>query len=204
MSHFLQNLNGHLLCAIDTETTGHSPGFHDMIEVAIIPLNYDLKPDNNILPYCVDLMPLRPQNAAEDAMRVNKRKITELMVKGMDPFLAADRFMEWFENLKLGYNKRIMPLGCNWPFDRAFIMEWLGPLTYNLIFDSQYRDIQVAGTFMNDMDGWRGRDFSYPKLNLSYLCTQLDVQRYRLHSAVDDARVTAECYRKMIQLFVPG
>lgn len=204
MSHFLQNLNGNLLCSIDLETTGERPGYHDIIEVAVIPLDGEAKPCKDRLPFLMNLAPLRPENASEDAMRVNKTRICEAVTRGIDPFVAADRFVEWFDTLKLGYNKRIAPLGCNYPFDKSFLLEWLGYKTYDLCFYPCHRDVQTAAIFMNDMAGWRGQDFYYPKVNLSYLCTHLKIQRYQSHTAVDDARVTAEIYRRMVQRFLPG
>lgn len=198
----MQNLNGHQLCAIDVETTGCDPRKHDVIQIAIIPLRNDITPSKEYLPFIMDIIPQRPENIDSEAMRINRMRLCDIMLQGMDSFRAVDLFLEWHEKLKLGYNKRIMALGCNYPFDRAFLMEWLGVATYNLCFDSVHRDVQTVATFLNDRAGWNGMDFPYPKVNLSYLCTQLKIEYVRKHEALEDARVTAEVYRRMIQEFV--
>ncbi len=199
--HLMKNLNGHLLCAIDTETTGSRPGFHDIIQIAVIPLDGMLEPDSQRLPFLLDLCPKRPQNAETGAMDCNKRELAELVLKGVDADRAADLFVDWFEDQKLGFNKRIMPLGANWPFDKSMITEWLGPKTFELLFDSQYRDTMSTATFLNDLAAIRGLPFPYPKVSLSYLCNIFRIERTKSHDAVDDARVTAECYRNLLKQY---
>lgn len=198
----MQNLNGHQLCAVDLETTGRNPRKHDVIQVAIIPLQNDITPSREFLPFIMDIIPQRPENIESEAMRINRLRLCDIMLQGMDSFRAVDLFLEWYEKLKLGYNKRIMPLGCNYPFDRSFLIEWLGAATYDLCFDGVHRDVQTVATFLNDRAGWNGVDFPYPKVNLSYLCGQLKIEYTRKHEALEDARVTAEVYRRMLQEFV--
>lgn len=199
--HLMKHINGHVICAIDVETTGSRPGFHDIIQIAVIPLDGLLEPDANRIPFLMDLCPKRPQNAEPDAMMCNKRELAELVLKGVDADRAADLFVEWVEGLKLGFNKRIMPLGANWPFDRSHIMEWLGPKTYELLFDAQYRDTQVVATYLNDLASIRGLPFPYPKVSLSYLCNIFRIERLKSHDATDDSRVTAECYKNLLKQF---
>lgn len=197
----MKHTNGNVICAIDVETTGTRPGFHDIIQIAVIPLDGLLEPDAKRIPFLMDLCPKRPQNADPEAMACNKRELAQLVLKGVDADRAADLFVEWVESLKLGYNKRIMPLGANWPFDRSHIMEWLGPKTYELLFDAQYRDTQVVATYLNDLASIRGLPFPWPKINLSYLCNQMRIERLKSHDATDDSRVTAEVYRNLLKQF---
>lgn len=199
--HLMKHTNGNVICAIDVETTGTRPGFHDIIQIAVIPLDGLLEPDAKRIPFLMDLCPKRPQNADPEAMACNKRELAQLVLKGVDADRAADLFVEWVESLKLGYNKRIMPLGANWPFDRSHIMEWLGPKTYELLFDAQYRDTQVVATYLNDLASIRGLPFPWPKINLSYLCNQMRIERLKSHDATDDSRVTAEVYRNLLKQF---
>lgn len=199
--HLMKHLNGHLLCAIDTETTGSDPRKHEIIQVAVIPLDGLLQPDAARLPFLLDMAPNYPERADPQAMDCNRRQLAELILKGADQDRAADLFVEWVERQKLGFNKRIMPLGANWPFDREMIKEWLGPKTYEMCFDAQYRDVQTTATFLNDLASIRGLPYPFPKINLSYLCNQLRVERTIAHDATDDARVTAEVYKLMLQQF---
>ncbi len=195
----MAHLNGHLLCAIDTETTGTDPARHDIIQVAVIPLDGLLQPDGDRIPFLMDLAPKRPENADPQAMDCNRLRLAELILKGVDADRAADLFVEWFERQKLGFNKRIMPVGANYAFDRDMIISWLGLKTYEMCFNSQIRDVQTVATFMNDLAEIRGLPFPWPKVNLSYLCNQLRIERTISHDATDDARVTAECYRRLLQ-----
>lgn len=198
MSHFLQNINGDLLCAIDCETTGTRPGFHDIIQLAIIPLDFDLKPDPARLPFLIEMQPRYPQNVESEAMRINKLKLVDIMNKGIDSYRAQDLFLEWFEKQKLSFRKRLTPLGCNYPFDRGFLIDWLGPETYDLCFTPTFRDVQVVANYLNDRDGWKGEPFRLPKVSLGYLCSYLKIERMFKHDATDDARVTAEVYKRLV------
>lgn len=202
MSHkMMTHLNGHLLCAIDTETTGSDPRRHDIIQVAVIPLDGLLQPDAERIPFLLDMAPKRPENADSTAMACNRRELAQLVLKGVDADRAADLFCEWVEKQKLGFNKRIMPLGANWPFDREFIKEWLGPKTYEMLFDAQYRDVMSTATYLNDLASIRGLPYPWPKVNLAYLCNQMRIERSLAHDATDDARVTAEVYRNLLKQF---
>lgn len=198
MTKFFQNLNDNLLCSIDCETTGTRPREHDIIQLAIIPLNNDVRPSADIFPFLIDMVPIRLQNVQSEAMRINRRKLTDIVNNGIDRYRAQDLFLEWFEKLNLGYQKKIMPLGCNWPFDREFIIDWLGHETYEMCFHPHYRDVQTIASFRNDREGWKGNEFPYPKVSLSYLCTQMRIERHAMHDATDDARVTAEVYRRLL------
>jgi hypothetical protein len=59
-------------------------------------------------------------------MQINKIDLAKVMTSCVDAYKAADLLVEWFEKLRLPAYKRIIPIAQNWPFDRAFIMNWLG------------------------------------------------------------------------------
>jgi DNA polymerase III epsilon subunit-like protein len=195
----LTHLNGHLLCAIDVETTGKVAGYHDVIQVAIIPLDADIRPYKTMRPLFWNLKPKRPENFEPEALARNKRKIVESQLNGICPYDAADLFDTWFQDLKLGYEKRIIPLAHNWPFDRGFVADWLGPETFNQCFDARYRDTMVVASFANDLAEFRHEPFPYAKVELQYLATTLKIQIERPHTALDDALGTAEVYRELIK-----
>ncbi len=196
---FLDNLRGNILCAIDVETTGTVPGEHDIIQLAILPLDSNMKPCPKQSPFIMDIKPKRPENVQSEAMRINRLKLCDIMVRGCDPYKAEELLVEWFYGLKLGYQRRIVPVGANYAFDRGFLIEFLGPLSYDMIFDSAFRDVLSCANFINDRDGWFGRGTSYRTVNLSGLCATFKIERTRAHDATDDARVTAEVYRRLVQ-----
>jgi DNA polymerase III epsilon subunit-like protein len=210
----MDHLNNNILCVVDVETTGPRPRFHDIIEICVLPLDKTLKPDPKILPFSLDLIPMRKDNIDEEALRIQRKimnremsdkicysrsKLIDSSIKGCEPSRAADLFVEWWEKLKLTTFKRIMPIAHNWVFDREFIMDWLGEETFDMCFDPRYRDTMCMSLYDNDLAGWADEEYPYPKNNLSYLSSQLGVPRHGAHSALDDCVVTAACYRKMIE-----
>jgi DNA polymerase III epsilon subunit-like protein len=207
------HLNDNILCVVDVETTGPTPRYHDIIEICVLPLNRFLKPDKKIVPFMMDLVPMRKENIDYEALRITrghmdhpikdkicwkKDRLIDLTLKGCEPSRAADLFVEWVDRLKLATFKRIMVVAHNWPFDREFIIDWLGYPTFEVIFDPRFRDTMAMSLYDNDIADYHVTNFPYPKNNLSYLCSQLGVDRPRIHTAVDDCVATAECYRKMI------
>ncbi len=192
------HVNGNMICSIDVETTGLDWNKHDIIEIAVIPLDNQYQPQKTVMPFCLTMRPRRPENVQMDALRVNRQEYTKILTNSLDAMRVADLFVEWFEKLNLGLGRRISPLAHNWVFDREFIKDWLGPLTFELIFDGRYRDTQVAAAYANDVADMNSRPCPYPKINLSYLCTQLKIDHSDAHRALPDARVTAEVYREMV------
>ncbi len=199
------HLNGNLMCAVDTETTGDRPGFHDLIQVCILPLGWDLKPifktkeGRSLTPFYCELKPRRLENYTnEPKLNVKREVLSKICLDGLDPDSAADLFMEWYEKLNLAVNKRISPLAQNWPFDREFLMDWMGRAQFGHIFDARYRDTMSAALFENDKADFRNLHYPYPKVNLAYLASQLKVEHQRAHDALQDCVVTAEVYRRML------
>ncbi len=195
----LLHLNGNLLCALDTETTGFLPGFHDLIELAIVPLDENIEPHKRVMPLNFTIQPKRPENIDPAAMSVNKMSLLDIQINGTDPWKSAEAFEEWFEKLNLGPGKRLSPLAHNWPHDRGFLQDWLGPKTFDYIFDSRYRDTMVAALYDNDYADHRTEPYPYPKVNLNYLCNMCQVENTRAHRALEDALATSQCYRKMLE-----
>lgn len=212
-----KHLNGNLLCALDIETTGLIVGENEILEIAVVPLTNDYQPNLDRGFFHMMLRPLNADKIDMEAIRIHKRpdnnldysklcvsteQVLKCVNQGVDPYKAADLFIDWFERLKLAPFKRIMPLGHNILFDLAFIKEWLGPASMDYVFDPRYRDSQVVSLFMNDVDGYRNEpQYSFAKNNLQYLCSQLNVTRLRSHNAFDDAIATAECYARMCKRF---
>ena len=198
----MMHLTGNLLCSIDTETTGLVPGYHDLLQVAVIPLDWDVKPHKNIAPLEMWLTPKRPEHIDLEALKITKSELGAILTGGIESYKAADLFFEWFEKLNLGPKKHIVPLGCNYDqFDRLFIIDWLGLETYNAIFDSRVRDVQRAALYLNDHAYFQNEQLPFPKINLSYMAHLLKVKRER-HNAMEDAITAAEVYRQMLKMQV--
>jgi len=193
------HLNGNILCAVDCETTGLDDKYNDMIEFACCPLNSRLEPHEEIMPFACQIIPRFPERVEEKAMRVNKIKLSDLMINGLDNLVAGDAFIEWFENLNLREGKRLMPLAQVWSFDKGFIKEWLGKKNFEYIFHYHARDTCATALFLNDRADQRNEKIPFPKVSLQYLASQLNVPTERTHRATEDAITTAGVYRRLLQ-----
>lgn len=209
-----RHLNSNVLAVIDTETTGPDPDRHDILEVSILVLDRFLQPDKRYMPFNMFLAPQRLRDIDMEALRIQgktmddivkekvckqREEMVEIAGKGLHPDTAADLLEHWFRKLNLPPRKRIMPIACNWAFDREFIRRWLGFDAFYYYFDPRYRDVMSMSLYDNDVAEWRGDTFPYAKNNLQWLCTVLGIERVRSHTALDDCVATAECYRRMIQ-----
>jgi DNA polymerase III epsilon subunit-like protein len=194
------HLNGHMMVAIDTETTGTNPEIHEIIQIACIPLGFDLKPSEKHMPFEMHIRPDFPDDIDPDALKVSRKTMVEVMNRGVASHTAASLLVEWFEGLKLPNDKRLVPLAKNWYFDVAFMVKWLGPKNYHYIFDGRVRDLQTAALFMNDRADFKAEKVPFPKADLGSIAGRVgvDYERLDLHDALQDARITAEAYRKLL------
>lgn len=198
-SQGMQHLNGDLLCAIDCETTGLIAGEHDLIEIAVLPLGADLEPLKTIPPFVCLIKPKRPQNVDPIAMKVNNITIDTTF---FDPWDAADLFDQWFQNLGLAPRKQIAPLAHNWPFDRSFILDWLGQETFGQLFSRRYRDTMVMALFADDRACFQIGQLPFSKVDLTYCLSSIGLHRDRAHRALDDAAATAQLWKHAMTMFM--
>src|ERR1041384_2757555 len=70
---------GHRLAAIDFETTGVQPGYHEPVEIAIIPLDETLRPCCYCRPFHSFIRPLRPDRADPAAMAIHRIPLDVLL-----------------------------------------------------------------------------------------------------------------------------
>jgi DNA polymerase III epsilon subunit-like protein len=200
----MQHWNGNLLCAIDTETSGLDPFFHEILQICILPLDSNIEPLRDVLPFYLNFVPEYPWRAAPEALKKNKLKLHELALNGFDQIKAIDLFEEWIKKLglpttKYGTPKQIMPLGQNYSFDKPFIMKWLGVNMYNQYFNYQHHDTMVTAHYLNDRAAYHAERVPFNKTDLQWLCTTLNVQSERAHDALSDCLSVAGVYKKLLQ-----
>jgi DNA polymerase III epsilon subunit-like protein len=196
----MNHLNGNLLCAVDVETTGTDPNIHGIVEIAILPLNGNLEPHEHFPLFHMRMKPEEGEEIDEEAFKINQTDLADLILTGFPRETVADFLMNWFETLGLIKYKKIMALGCNWPFDRAMLERWVGKESFEHVFDVRYRDVQVAANFLNDCADVRCEQVPFSKVNLKYLCSTLKVENPRAHSAIGDCLATAQIYRKLLNM----
>lgn len=196
----LTHLNGDVLCAIDTETTGLEAGHNDIIEVAVVPIDSQLDPMKDIVPFVCLIQPKDryPDSWTEEAYKVHGISREHLMKHGVGPWRAADTFEEWFKRLNIAPEKKIVPLGFNYPFDKNFIFDWLGPKTHQLLFGHRYRDVMPVVNYLNDLAAMELRPAPFPQQGLQNIRKYLGVESTVTHRALDDAMTTIKCYKKLM------
>lgn len=193
------HLNGNILCVIDVETTGLDPDKHEIVEVCFLPLDSNLEPCQDIVPFDIKIKPENLEAIDWDAFKITKLNFFDLCERGLDKYKAADLFEDWLQQLNLPERKRISPLAHNWPFDASFIREWLGPTSFGIHIDGRYRDTMVTALQLNDYADNKNEPVPFPKVNLTYLASQLKIEHTRAHSALGDCVVTAQVYKEMVK-----
>lgn len=204
MSLSMQHCNGDQVCAIDCETTGLDSAWHEIWQIAIIPLDSTLMPRTDVLPLNMLIKPTYIERIDAEARKVGGSRLVEACVSGFDPEVAHDLLVEWINKLKLPYTKwgtpkRIIPLGHNYSFDKAFIEQWLGVDEYDRFFHYHYRDTMVAATYLNDKASFHGEQIPFMKVKLQWLATTLNIAVDRAHDALSDCHTTVQVYKRLIQ-----
>ena len=202
----MEHLNGCLFVAIDTETTGLEEGFHEICQIALLPLNAQLLPLDDILPLKMTIRPDYPERCEPDALKVNRLKLPDLMIHGIDSEKAKDVLTDWIDRLPLGHTnygnrKRIIPIGHNYQFDARFMRAWLGDDMYDDLFDVRYRDTLIAAQYLNDYAASRCESVPFPKTTLGYMCSLLKIpyDTHVAHDSLVDCDLTVKIYRAILQ-----
>ena len=203
MAKTMEHLNGNQICVIDTETTGLDPFHHEVIQVAILPLDSNLNIRKDVIPFYITLRPDYPERIDREAMQVNR--LTELTKNGFDRLKALDMLEEWISKLglpvtKWGRSKQITPLGQNYTFDKAFLQAWMGNNFYETYFHYHYRDTMIAANYLNDRAAFHAEVVPYSKVGLQWLCKQHHIENPKAHDALGDCAATAAVYKKMCQV----
>jgi DNA polymerase III epsilon subunit-like protein len=193
----LINMNGDLLCAVDTETTGLIPGYHEVIQVAVVPLNSEMEQHPDIKPFYMNIAPDHPERES-GAGAVHGISMEELMACPSQ-MESADMFDEWFTGLDLPLGRRIIPLAHNWAFERTYLLHWLGLETFTDIWSGHPRDTLIFGAMLNDLADWQGRPVPFNRLKLSCMCEVFGIRLLNAHDALADCLATARLYREMLR-----
>jgi len=195
----LVHLNGHLLTAMDYETTGLIDGYHEIIQVAIVPLDADLRPRRDLRPFYHNISPLYPERQGVGGARI---------VHGMDVYWLkenapsaeriSDMLVEWFEKLDLPVGKKLVPLCHNFEFESRFSIAWLGHSMFNDLFYWQARDGMRLAISLNDRAAFAGETVPFNRIGLNPLCEKFGVVNENPHDALSDSYAEAEVYRSLL------
>lgn len=194
--------NGDQVCAIDCETTGTNPSYHEIIQIAVLPLHSDFTIRKDIMPFCVNLKPDFPERIDMEAIGVSRVALPDLINSGIDRIAAIDLLDQWIDKLKLVYTrgykrKRIRPLGHNYGFDKSFIMQWLGEEQYNEWFSYVEYDSMSSANYINNHCAMNNVKIPFTRVSLSQLCNVFNIDHSGAHDALEDCRMAAEVYRQL-------
>ena len=196
----LSHLNGNIMCAVDVETTGRMAGYHDIIQIAVQPLDSMLEPLEGVRPFYTNIAPEYPERAEHAAQAVHGLNLHTLKETSLDQWKIADLFDEWFQNLKLPFRKSIVPLAHNWAFEAGFLKAWLGIECMNEFFHPHPRDSMLLAISLNDMAVMRGDKPIYPSVGLGQMCKQLGIDIIQAHDALSDALAEAKLYQALLRI----
>ena len=154
----MQHWNGNQMCAIDVETTGRDASYHEIVEICILPLDVNLQPRKDVLPFNIFLYPEYPERIDKSATSCHGKHLAHIMSHGFDRFSAIGMLETWIDKLGLPFTKskaksqrcKIIPLAHNYVFDIAFIKRWLGNEQYNDWFFGHFRDTMQIALYLND------------------------------------------------------
>lgn len=180
-------------CVIDCETTGLDRHQHDLIQLAIVPINDKLEPIKEILN--IRVKALTPETACQFALQIN----------GLDPMMglsieeSKSAFYSW---LNANMIERITPIAFNYAFDFLFIEKWLTAcgLQYKDYFHYAQRDIFVLANCANDSRRLKGMKTLFSSTSLGSICNTFGIEHSTAHDALSDCYLTLEVYKKLLMI----
>ncbi len=195
------HLNGNVLAAVDVETTGRQPGWHEIIQIAIQPLDSKCEPLEGVSPFYHTIKPEHPERAEAKATAVHKLDIDHLVLHSADKWQVADWLDEWWGNLGLPHRRTIVPLAQNWQYEAGFLKAWLGMESFDHFFYWAARYTMLIAIYLNDCAYMRGRPIPFPFVGLPALCKHFGIINENPHDALADARAEAIVYRHLLEMF---
>lgn len=177
---------------IDTETTGLSPLSNQILSVGLL----HIKANKNILKILNEkhiLVKHDEYNLSKRAMQVNKINLKEHEKKAKSPKQACKQ-IKWFidEN---NLNSTTV-LGHNVSFDINFLTNFFENEKVKYPFFNQKEDTRYL------WDKLKKRKLINPLLNskLSTIANHFGIDCSNAHCAIDDCKITAKVYQKIISL----
>lgn len=194
----LLNMNGNILCAVDAETTGTLAGYHEIIQIACVPLNQHFEPHPDMKFFYLNMMPDFPERMEKEAVRKHGLSIESLEgAPSQEQGIAL--FEEWHRNLELPFGKKLVPLAHNWGFERGLLISWLGMAAFNDLWHYHPRDTMAMAASINDLYVWHGRVHPFHRIGLGPLCNRFDIKLDNAHDALADCLATAKLYAEFMR-----
>jgi hypothetical protein len=196
----MQHMNNNLMCSIQIRTSGPNPGEHEILQLALMPLNRFLKVHEEIPVIDMKFKLEYPGNLDMDYCRLKQSDIAECAVRGIDKYKMVEIFDRWYREIRLPFRKKILPLGYDWGSVKPFLVEWLGQALYDEIFAPECRDVLMCALFMNDRAGVRVEKIPFAKTDLGYLCSCARIEHIDKNAPLSDCDSVAQLYDHLLRL----
>lgn len=196
----MKHCNGNLICAVAITTAGPTPGYNELLEIAIIPLDDDLK-QLRAIPFNVIMRLDYPERLDRDWVR--KTGYIESLEKiGVEKIEAMEMLEAWKSRLGLkfqkfsGEEKKLMPIVYRAGDVIPHLRAWLGD-DYDAIFHEQVRDLHPISLYANDRAAFEGKlDMPFPKHNFTYVANKFQIKDFEYNRyPLTRAKMIADLYR---------
>lgn len=193
------HLRGNILAAVDLETTGIDPTRAEIVQIAIVPLTDNLRPDPSRRAFYTNLAPERPDLADATSTAIHRLDLAELAATAPSQYRGQELLCEWFYKLDLPRGRKLVPLAHNFVFENSFLRAWLGVSLMDELFHYHPRDSMLCALTLNDKAVWAGKKPPFESVSLTSMCRQLGVVNTKPHDALADALAEAGVYRILLE-----
>ena len=184
-----------IFAAIDLETSGLAPGWHEVLEIAIVPLTPDFTIDTNVTEFSCRVRAEHPDRTDPKAVAVN-----HLNPADGKPLQEVEAdLISWAEENGIS---AITPIAHNLAFDMAF-MKAAFPV-FSRIITHHGRDSMRLALSLNDILRTQIGEEPFSSVSLQSLKLMFDIDGDVQHNALEDARDTAHVYRKLTAMLRAG
>ena len=173
--------------SIDCETTGLVAGVHEIIEFTVLLHSKDFKPLDR---FTSTIQPMHPEVAQQEAMDVNGFTLKEL-ASAPTPTQVRSIFYQWCDEVVM--DRKIIPLGHNYTFDKGFLQKFLG-VHYESYFHYKNRDTQTVSQYLRDSN-----KLDIKSTGLVSLAKHFSIA-HKAHTSYGDAKATLQLYRRLLSI----
>ena len=178
--------------SVDVETTGTLPGYHEIVQIAIVPYSNTFERVGT--PFCSLVHPEFPDRADPTAQQIHGLDLTD----APEASVVRDRLCDWIVSLDMPIGTKLIPLAHNWPFEFSFLRTFLGFDLFNEVWHYHPRDAMTFAIALNDVYTLKGQKKPFARVSLKDLCAQFGVVNEKPHDALADSIAEAELYKRML------
>lgn len=192
------HLNLNIFASVWIETTGPLASFHDIHRMCIIPLDNFYLPAKGVIPFLAGFQPIH-----EESPWIGRERYLRAKATGMHPSLAPEVLLLWANRLPKQKDKKLVPIGYNWPFASAFLKSLFGSDVFEEVFYDDPRDLMIATAYINDCCNMNAEEVPFPRGFIS-TCGKLNVQIEEPHDSLNLCRALGPAYKASLKRLFKG